>query len=110
MRKDITMKKVRRRLFAYITLLAVLALPQAAFAAPGDQGITGAADKVRALLTEWGGALALGVAAVMAVVAIYTRKMNELVMVFVALIAIGGLVFAQGTLTTLIKDFWGLLG
>jgi TrbC/VIRB2 pilin len=104
------MKKARRRLAAYITLLAMLVLPQSAFAAPADKGITGAADKVRELLTEWGGALALGVAAIMAVTAIYTRKINELVMVFVALIGIGGLVFAQDTLTTLIKDFWGLLG
>ena len=100
-----------------VALAAVLALADSALAAEaGRAAADGArsnpeqvAGRVGDILLSWGGALAIGVAALVGLPYLAHRNVGGMVTLFVLLIALSGLVFAPDTMRSILAGFWELV-
>ena len=58
------------------------------------------------LLASWAGALFSGIAGVMALVFLINRRFTDLAVFLLAVVLVGGLVFAPGTVQSAVTGIW----
>lgn len=103
------MKAYRPLLFCVLASLALSALvllwPELALADTSDVG-----RNVGREIRTWGTALLLGVAALVAIPVLAKRDVNGGLVLVLLVVLVGGFVFAQGTVRSVISELWQAIG
>src|SRR4051794_36545903 len=92
----------RRVMVLVLSVLLSLWVAPVALAADGEQG----GKNVGHLLGNWAHSLFVGVAGLVAVVLLISRKHTELAAFVVMAIVVGGFVMAPGDVTGMIRGIW----
>ncbi len=94
------MRKARN--FVLATAASWLVVVEVALAQGGEQ----VGENVGELLTSWAGAVFAGVAAIVSIIYLISRRYTELAVFFVIAVVVGGFALAPDSTETLVRGIW----
>jgi len=95
---------MRRSIFisAAIAVVALAVFVDPAVAAPADQY----GNKLGDMLKAWAGGLLFACAGFAGISALMRQDLGQAIVIFLVTVFVGGFVFAEGTMQTVITDVW----
>jgi hypothetical protein len=97
-----------------LAVLLVLLAVHPALAAPDPSGGDGKTSQIGTNLgnevRSWAKALLLGVAALVGLPALAKRDLSQSLVIAVIVLVVGGFIFADGTVKTVIQSLWSTIG
>ena len=93
---------MRRYLYGLATTLWVWLLTAPAYAGDGER----VGENISHMLGTWAKSLFVGVAAIVAIMFLLTRRFTDLAIFMLAAVLVGGFVLAPNELANTIQDIW----